>query len=100
MWKCKRCNSEKKSGHKDICHRCYLKEWKQKNKDKVQISDRRYDKKHPERRKRAFDNWKKKHPKYWNNYLKKYNKDRGIIYQVIKSTNNRFSKYGECSLCG
>lgn len=29
-WKCKKCNSNKKSSHKEICHKCYMDKWREK----------------------------------------------------------------------
>lgn len=34
MWKCKLCNSEKKSSHKEICHKCYSRKWNNSEKAK------------------------------------------------------------------
>ena len=70
--------------HKE-CYQEHKKEY-DKNKDKNKLKER-------------FMKFRQKNPEYFNNYHKKYQKKRGIITKVIKSTNNRFKKDKECVLC-
>lgn len=56
-WKCKECGSTKKYTHKDICHKCYMRDWIKTPKAKTYAE--KYDDKNANKRKR---DWEKKNP--------------------------------------
>lgn len=52
-WKCKECGSTKKYTHRDICHKCYMRDWIKTPKAKTYAE--KYNDKNANKRKRKWD---------------------------------------------
>ncbi len=65
---CKNCGEFKEHEAFGLCKKCYMKEWRRKNPEKMRLAMKRWALNNSEKKKEIWRKWKRENPEYYKNY--------------------------------